>query len=125
MAFAYLYLYREAHRPKRVWVSYLEKYEGDERDTDNRVFGEERLGWRISENKGCMVLTHDRKKADYVVSISVIRGINAEIFGEASLSIAKGNGEVVTTESFYQDHKSAEDIGQQPITKTWEVLCQK
>ena len=125
VALASVYLYREAHGPKRVFVSYLEKCEGEERDTNNTVFAEERLGWRISENKGCIVLTHDRKKADYLVSISVIRGINSQIFGQDSLSITKRNGDVVLADSFYQDLKSAEDIGQQPITRTWELLCQK
>jgi hypothetical protein len=125
VAFTSVYLYHEAHRPKRVWVSYLEKFDGDEQDKNDTVFAEARLGWLISHDKGCMVLTHDKKRADYAVNISVIRGIASEIFGKASLSITKSNGDVVTAEDFYQDRKSTEDIGMQPITKTWEVLCQK
>jgi hypothetical protein len=55
-----------------------------------------------------MVLTHDKQRADYIVSISVIRvPVNAPpgIFGEASLSVAKRNGDVVLVENFYQDRK--------------------
>ncbi len=122
-----LYLYREAHRPKRVWVTFSEKYQDQdyEKDWGNNSFAEERLMWRISGNKGCMALTHDRQKADYVVSISVTRHPTDDLgtFGNANLSITKQNGDVVLADSLYQDLKSAEDIAQQPITEVWTLLC--
>lgn len=128
------HLYREAHRPKRVWVAYSEKYqdadlmrkEDYEQDVNNKLFAEERLGWRIAGDSRCMVLTRDRQRADYIVSISVVRYINGgDTFGTASLSIAKRDGDIVLVDSFSQNFKSTEDIAQQPITKTWDVLCHK
>ncbi len=41
------------------------------------------------------------------------------------LSITKRNGDVVLVDGFYQDRNSTDDIAQQPIAKTWEVLCSK
>lgn len=121
----------ERHGPKRVWVSYMEKYGDEGQEKDRRLFAEERLGWRISQDKNCMLLTHDRQTADYVADISVVRGLDIytgggreeRVFGTAILSITKQNGEVVLTDSFYQNLKSKEDIGQQPITGMWDALC--
>ena len=125
-------LLHERQRPRRVWVIYSEKYQDAdplrekdyEQDADDNLFAEERLSWQISEDKTCMVLTHDKQKADYVVRISVVRYLSGgNTFGRADLSITKRNGDVILVESFYQDRKSAEDIAQQPITRTWGVLC--
>jgi len=117
--------------PKRIWVSYLEKYGDDGQEKDDRFFAEERLQGRISGNPSCMVLTHNRQSADYIADISVVRGIDLytgggpqdRVFGAATLSVAKQDGDVVLVDSFFQNLKSKEDIGQQPITEVWEHFC--
>jgi hypothetical protein len=121
-----LYVYQST-RPRRVWVEYSEKYqdknpmrtEDYERvDKENQLFAEERLGRLIASNKDCIILTRDKQKADLLVSISVIRYIGGgDTFGEAKLSITKHNGDVLLTDTFYQDRNSAEDIARQPISK--------
>ncbi len=112
-------------RPKRVWVEYSEKYKQDdyEKPADDPLLAEQRLQWLISENKGCIVLTRNRARADYLVSISVTRNIGGATFGDASLSITDKNGDVVVAESFYQDRDSREDIATMPISATWRHLC--
>ena len=121
------------HRPKRVSVSYAEKYEdktiGRAKDfeyvqKDSGLYAEERLSQLLIRNQNCMVLTHDEGRADYHLSISVIRFLgDPKMFGEASLSMTRANGDVVLAEHFYQDQDSKEDIRQQPITRAWEELC--
>jgi len=128
-----VYVYQSS-RPKRVWVEYSEKTQDQNPmrtedlevvDKDSELLAEERLGWLIASNKDCIILTHDKKKADLLVSISVIRYINGgETFGRAALSITKRNGDVFLIETFYQDRNSAEDIAQQPVSKVWDALCQ-
>lgn len=132
---ARLYLYRTA-MPDRVWVEYSEKYQDrDPRrtqdyesvDKDNELFAEERLGWLMASNKDCIVLTRDKRRADVLVSISVIRYINGgDAFGEAHLSIARNDGDVLLVETFHQgrNRNAGEDIAQQPIIKTWNTLCE-
>jgi hypothetical protein len=81
----------------------------------------------MSGNPRCIVLTNNKDQANYIVEITVERhpaDLSGD-FGDAMLSITKRNGDIVLINSFYQDPKSTEDIAQQPITKTWEVLCSK
>ena len=122
-----------AHRVKRVWVSYSEKYEdrtiGRKQDfekveEDRALFAEEKLSDLVSQNKGCMVVTRDEKHADYRVNIAVSRFLgDPSTYGEASLTITKADGDIVLAEHFYQDKESKEDIASQPITRAWAVLC--
>ncbi len=128
-----LYVYQST-RPKRVWVEYSEKYQDKNPtrtqdyewvDKDNILFAEERLGSLIASSKECILLTRDKRKADLLVSISVIRYLNGgSTLGEAMLSITKRNGVVLLIDTFYQNRNSAEDIAQQPISKMWGTLCQ-
>jgi hypothetical protein len=52
-----LYFYPEARRPRRVWVTYSETYQWEpsgryeSKDTDDKLFAEERLGWKIRVNQ--------------------------------------------------------------------------
>jgi hypothetical protein len=123
--------YEHRHTLKRVAVSYVEKYKDQTGTVDyekvrseNALYAEEQLSWSIAQDKTCMVLSHDAKHSDYAVDISVIRfGGDPDIYGEATLTITRPNGDVIVTEHFYQDKRSHEDIAQQPITRTWEVLC--
>jgi hypothetical protein len=137
LAVAALIYPRLRHRhplPKSVWISYSEKYhdagpartEDYEADhTGEGLFAEERLMWRIKEHPGCVVLTHDRQHADFIVSISVVRFLGGgNVFGEASLYIQRAKGDVVAAERFYQGPESREDIAQQPVTTLWETLCE-
>lgn len=128
-----LYVYQSG-KPKRVWVEYSEEYQDKNpkriedykwADKDNASFAEERLASLVTSNKDCIVLTRDKRKADLLVSVSVIRYVNGgDTFGEAKLSITKRNGDVLLIDTFYQDRNSAEDIAQQPISKVWGTLCQ-
>lgn len=74
-----LQLWREAKRPKRAWVAYSEKErtrvgETEEWPTgESEVFAQRRIGWLMSSNKSCLVLTGSRPRAHYLVNISVIR----------------------------------------------------
>jgi hypothetical protein len=123
--------YEHRQTLKRVTISYTEKYEDrtgtvdyEKVRSDDALYAEEQLSWSIAHDKTCMVLTHDKKHADYAVDISVIRfGGDPKIYGEATLTITRPNGDVIVTEHFFQDKSSREDIAQQPITETWEVLC--
>jgi hypothetical protein len=134
-ALFYRYVPGKDHSPKSVWISYSEKYRDadparrqdyEEAKAGDGLFAEERLMWRIKEDTGCIVLTHDRRRADYIAAISVVRLIGGgNMYGEASLSIQKANGEVVTADHFYQNPKSQEDIAQQPVTALWQTLCGK
>ena len=117
------YFYEQ--EPKRVWLEYSDKYANSDRPVEDRkLYTEYELG-QLPSTKGCMVLTHNRQKADYVVSIAVIRYVDAGLFysSEAILSITKGNGDVVLVDYLTQDSNSTEDVGQQAITKMREVLC--
>jgi hypothetical protein len=121
------------HRPKRVWVSYSEKYQDKtigrkqeyEKVEEDRVpFAEEELSTLIANNKTCMVVTHDEKQADYRVNISVSRFMgDPSMYGEANLTIVRPNGDVFVEEHFFQDNQSKEDIARQPITRAWTALC--
>ena len=113
------------HRPERVFVSYSEKYEDKEKaENDDVFFAEEQLSDMIAQNNTCMVLTHDKKHADYYINISVIRFVGGgDTYGEASLSITRSNGDVVLAEHFFQNRQSKEDIARQPITRAWAMLC--
>ena len=120
-----LYFYEQEPQPKRVWLEYSDKYANSDRPVkDRKLYTEYELG-QLPSTKGCMVLTHNRQKADYVVSIAVIRYVDAGIsYGnEAILSITKGNGDFVLVDYLTQDSNSTEDVGQQAITKLREVLC--
>ena len=125
-----LYLWRESKRPKRVWVAYSEKYRegaggaGDQASGETEVFAEQRISRLMSGDKGCLVLTHNRSRADYLINISVVRYLDGgKVFGDATLSIVKADGDLVVAEQFHQDAGSAEDIAQQPITAAWSTLC--
>jgi hypothetical protein len=125
-----LFLYREVYRPKRVWVSYSEKaeYVGYKELDERKLWAEEGFTLQISGNKGCMVLTRDRQKADYIVSSSVIRySEDAPAIGSAELSITKQNGDVVFVGHFIQDRKlnPNDEILEQVVSWTWHLLCQK
>ena len=130
---AVYYYWRVSREPKRVWVEFSEKYQDrDPRrtqdyervDKDSRLFAEERLARQISERPGCMVLTRHKNKADYVVTISVIRYLGGgETYGEASLTITERGGDVVLVDRFYQTRSSNEDIAEMPITEAWQAIC--
>ena len=114
---------QESKRPRRVFITYAEKYRTaggpttDRPTENNEVFAEERL------NHACFVLTRNKPKADYLVNIQVTRYMDGDIFGEATLNIVNAHGEVVLAETFFQDKTSKEDIAQQPITETGHTLC--
>jgi hypothetical protein len=119
---------------KRVVVSYSEKYEdktiGRKQDyeqvVDDALFAEEQLSYLVARDQTCMVLSRDGKHADYSVNISVTRSLgDPSIYGEATLTVTRANGDILVSEHFYQDKNSKEDIAHQPITKVWEVLCSK
>ncbi len=120
---------------KRVSVFYSEKYEDktigrsqdyEKREGDRALFAEEKLSRMVANNKTCMVLTRDEKHADYHVNISVSRFMgDPSMYGEATLTITRANGDVVVAEHFYQDKQSKEDIARQPITRAWAALCGK
>ena len=119
-----LYVWRqEAKRPRRVSVTYSEKWRSaddskKEWPTDNdEILVEQKL------NHACFVLTRNKARADYLVSIQVIRYMGGDTFGEAKLNILNAHGDVVLAETFFQDRTSKEDIAQQPITETWNTLC--
>ena len=119
------YFYEQEPKPKRVWLEYSDKYANSDRPVEDRkLYTEYELG-QLPSTKGCMVLTHNRQKADYVVSIAVIQYVDGGLFysSEAILSITKGNGDVVLVDYLTQDSNSTEDVGQQAITKMREVLC--
>jgi hypothetical protein len=124
-----VYIARSANppEPKRVWVQYFEKYRSGDRESpasDIELFAEKRLGVLIDAHKGCIVLTRERQKADFVANISVIRyGGGGDLYGTASLLITKANGDVVLAEGLYQGRDFTADIAQQPITRVWETLC--
>jgi hypothetical protein len=130
-----IYAYVENHAPQRVFLTHSQRFQNDygvkSQDDiveDDSLEAEQRLSWLMSGNSHCLVLTHDRKQANYVVEITVERHPASPIsghFGDATVSITKRNGDVVLIDSFYQDRNSADDIAQQPITKVWEVLCSK
>jgi hypothetical protein len=121
------------HRAKRVWVTYSEKYvnmtigrteDYEKVDADSALYGEEQLSNMVAHDKSCMVVTHDRKHADYQVEIAVSRFVGDPAnYGKATLTITGGNGDVVDSERFYQDRRSQDDIAKQPIKQAWEVLC--
>jgi hypothetical protein len=128
-------IFRWMRSPKRVWVEYAERYENRldasrQKDyvrvaEEEELFAEEQLGRRIRDNPRCMVLTRDRNKADYLVSITVIRYVGGgEIFGEATLSMSKRNGDVLTSERFFQTRTSVADIAQMPVSRTWQIICE-
>lgn len=89
----------QSHRLKRVSVSYAEKYEDAtidrSKDTEfvrkeSDLYAEEELSNLIAHDRGCLVLTHDSRKADYNLSISVVRYVGGgNIYGEATLSITR------------------------------------
>jgi hypothetical protein len=124
-----LYLWREVKRPKRVWVAYSEKERVREGETEElpsgetAIFAQQRISWLMSSNTSCLALTNNKSRADYLVNISVIRYRDGKVFGEATLSIVKANGDLVLVDQFHQDAKSAEDIAEQPITAAWSALC--
>ena len=130
-----IYACVENHAPQRVSLTRSQRYQNeygvksqDDIVEDDTLEAEQRLTWLMSGNPRCLILTHDRKQANYIVEITVERHPAAPISGhyaEATLSITKRNGDVVLIDSFYQDRNSKDDIAQQPITKAWEVLCSK
>jgi len=125
--------WHNAHRLKRVAVSYSEKYEDktigrkvdyEKVEEDRALYAEEELSLMIGRNQNCMVLSHDANHADYRVNVSVSRFVgDPGTYGEATLSITRTNGDVVDTEHFYQDKDSHDDIAHQPITRAWAMLC--
>jgi len=114
---------QESRRPRRVFVTYAEKYRSADDSTkewpteNNEIFAEERL------NHAWFVWTRNKPKADYLVSIQVIRYMGGDTFGEAKLNILNAHGDVILAETFFQDRTSKEDIAQQRITETWRTLC--
>ena len=69
------------------------------------------------------MLTRDRQKANFVVSISVVRYVGGNLYGTANLLFTKADGDVVLADTFYQDRDSRADMAQEPITASWETLC--
>ncbi len=124
--------------PKRVWVTYTEKWQDYPGGEDYKRDAEWDAALKLSAEqqlKPCVVLTHDRQNADYIVSISVVRYGSSTLpglrepppglapYGQAWLSIAKRNGDVMLVDSFLQNQNSAEDIGQQPVIRAREFVC--
>jgi hypothetical protein len=130
-----IYAYVENHAPRRVYLTRSQRYQKeygvksqDDIVEDDTLVAEQRLSWLMEGNPRCLILTHDRKQANYIVEITVERHPAEPVsgyFGHATLSITKRNGNVVLIDSFYQDRNSTDDIAQQPIMKTWNVLCSK
>jgi hypothetical protein len=129
-----IYAYVENHAPQRVFLTRSQRYQNeygvksqDDIVEDDTLDAEQRLSWLMSGNPRCIVLTNNKDQANYIVEITVERHPANLLghFADAMLSITKRNGDFVLIDSFYQDRKSTDDIAQQPITKTWEVLCSK
>jgi hypothetical protein len=129
-----IYFYVENHAPRRVFLTRSQRYQNDygvkSQDDiveDDTLDAEQRLSFLMAGIPRCIVLTKNKDQANYVVEITVERhppNLMGQ-FANAMLSVTKRNGDIVLIESFYQDSKSTDDIAQQPITKTWEVLCSK
>jgi hypothetical protein len=125
------YVYSEKRTPKRVFLTRSQTFpEADVKSKhdiveDDSLDAEQRLSSLMLGNPHCIGLTHNKQNANYTVEITVQRHPTDLLgnFADATLSITKSNGDVVLVESFYQDKNSKDDIAQQPITKTWEVLC--
>ncbi len=126
-----IYLYVESRMPKRVFLTRSQRYQDtdvkskDDTVEDDSLNAEQRLSFLLSDKRQCIVLTHNKTNADYIVEITVER-YPTDAFGnyaDATLSITKVNGDVVLVEGFYQNRASKDDIAQQPISKAWEVLC--
>ena len=124
--------YRQFFRPKRVFLTRHQTFQiesgvkaKDDLEEDDSPDAEQRLSWMMKERPRCIVLTHNRQTADFVVNITVNRfpTDRSGNFGNADLSIVKRNGDVIWLDSFEQNLKSTEDIGQAPLNKAWEVLC--
>jgi len=130
-------LWREAKRPKRVWVVASEKSiseaEGDNygdqigktENTTLRTEEEIADGFR-ARGDACMVLTHDKANADYRATISVTRTPGSvDHFGDAELSVVKRNGDVVLSQTFsqYRSFGEQDDIGERPIKALTNLLC--
>jgi hypothetical protein len=131
--------WREATRPKRIWVRYSEKSiseaNGDNYGTqigeteDLTLQTEEKLlmGFR-ARGDSCMVLTHDKATADYRATVSVTRTPGSvDNFGDAKLSVVRRNGDVVASKTFsqYRSFGEQDDIGEQPIKALANLLCKK
>jgi hypothetical protein len=131
--------WREAKRPKRVWVRDSEKSiseaNGDNYGTqiggteDLTLQAEEKLlmGFR-ARGDSCMVLTHDKAIADYRATISVTRTPGSvDHFGDAKLSVVRRNGDVVVSKTFsqYRSFGDQDDVGEQPIKALANLLCKK
>jgi hypothetical protein len=129
-----IYAYEEKHAPQRVFLTRSQRYQNeygvksqDDIVEDDSLDAEQRLSFLMSGNPRCIVLTNNKNQANYIVEITVERHPTDLLghFADAMLSITKRNGDIFLIGSFYQDSKSTDDIAQQPITKTWEVLCSK
>jgi hypothetical protein len=88
-------------------------------------------GILVSMDAGVCVVTHNKTRADYLVTISVTRhGGDANRFGDAELSVERANGDVVVSETFsqYAHHSNGrvdDDIAQQPLKALVNLLCKK
>src|SRR6266446_3610836 len=118
-----IYLYVESRMPKRVFLTRSQRYQDtdvkskDDTVEDDSLNAEQRLSFLLSDKRQCIVLTHNKTNADYIVEITVER-YPTDAFGnyaDATLSITKVNGDVVLVEGFYQNRASKDDIAQQPI----------
>lgn len=126
-----IYLYVESRMPKRVFLTRSQRFQEtdvkskDDLIEDDSLDAEQRLGFLLPNKPQCIVLTHNKMNADFIVEIMVERYATNVLgnFADATLSITKANGDVVLVDSFYQNRSSKDDIAQQPISKTWEVLC--
>lgn len=126
-----IYLYLESRMPKRIFLTSSERFQAtdvkskDDSVEDDSLYAEQGLGNLLSNKPPCIVLTHNKRNADYVVEIMVEHyPANAlGIFADATLSITKANGDVVLVQSFFQSHDSKDEITQRPVSKTWDILC--
>lgn len=143
-AAAIYWLTTHQHRPKYVLIAAFEKtVDGDDirkevyATMDKSFDAEMEIQAWMADKQPCMVPTHNKDKADFLVyiyvtryqpafqmgSFSAQRGV--ELWGEARMSLLKGNGDLVRDESFLQGNqvKGDDDIGQQPLKRAWQILC--
>jgi hypothetical protein len=134
LATGFYICYRQVLRPKRVFLTRHQTFQlqsglkgKDDIEEDDSLSAEQRLSSMMTESPRCIVLTQNKQKADFIVKISVSRFPTDFLgdFATADLSIAKRNGDVILVDAFEQNLKSAEDIAQSPLNRTWEVLCGK
>jgi hypothetical protein len=115
----------------RVFVAASEAFQhepGTRSDGDKKDDGTQSAEFRLVNLYPCVVVTRDKQRADYFVTITIHRYLQRDLFGnwaDAELSISKPNGDVALLESFFQNERSIADIGQMPVDRTGEFLCKK